>query len=339
MVRGFKSAAGVSELITSCWNLYDFLHPFTSVSTAVKEAAVQRRHNLYRDSIVLNNSDPSLHLLGENPSIDWAGEYGGGPEEADSLGEEAKGDAKNQGEESLKQRRMKQVVSMIQVEGSSVQNNELCIEVPSIKDIPVEDGDEKEQSDGEISADLNGSEASGNLPDLSNLTVSREEEIKTEEKGKEEVPLKVETASEPVFTTQGEVQAEDIQVIAEEQSSSDHEVLEEALPPPPPPSEEIPPEATDMSPESPPEELSVFPPPPEDDSGFQSPTSENAEDEDENLSTAVPQAAEEHTEKMEKSVAAAPQAETTTTDSAREQWWHSFSIVWPEHKPALCDED
>uniref|UniRef100_A0A8C2APV7 Niban apoptosis regulator 2a n=1 Tax=Cyprinus carpio TaxID=7962 RepID=A0A8C2APV7_CYPCA len=46
------------------------------IMMAVKEAAVQRRHNLYRDSMVLTNSDPNLHLLGED-TIDWAGQIRG----------------------------------------------------------------------------------------------------------------------------------------------------------------------------------------------------------------------------------------------------------------------
>ncbi|CAF90771.1 unnamed protein product, partial [Tetraodon nigroviridis] len=40
------------------------------IMMAVKEAAVQRRHNLYRDSLVLTNSDPNLQLLGESNSLD-----------------------------------------------------------------------------------------------------------------------------------------------------------------------------------------------------------------------------------------------------------------------------
>ncbi len=98
----------------------------------MKEAAVQRRHNLYRDSIVLTNSDPNLHLLGENFPIDWAEEYGGGLEEVD---EEHAGDPEVQ-----KRRRMKQVVSMIHIEGSaSVLPNESCLEVPSVDNIPEEE--------------------------------------------------------------------------------------------------------------------------------------------------------------------------------------------------------
>uniref|UniRef100_A0A8I3WY42 Protein Niban 2 n=1 Tax=Callithrix jacchus TaxID=9483 RepID=A0A8I3WY42_CALJA len=78
---------------------------------AVKEAAVQRKHNLYRDSIVMHNSDPNLHLLAEGAPIDWSEEYsssrGGGspspsPPEAATLSE--------------KRRRAKQVVSVVQDE-------------------------------------------------------------------------------------------------------------------------------------------------------------------------------------------------------------------------------
>ncbi|XP_043096205.1 protein Niban 2b [Puntigrus tetrazona] len=102
------------------------------IMMAVKEAAVQRRHNLYRDSIVLTNSDPNLHLLGENPPIDWAEEYGGGQEE---MAGENTGDLETQ-----KRRRMKQVVSMIQIEGNaSVLPNESCLEVPTVDNIPEEE--------------------------------------------------------------------------------------------------------------------------------------------------------------------------------------------------------
>ncbi|XP_009886275.1 PREDICTED: niban-like protein 1, partial [Charadrius vociferus] len=55
------------------------------IMQAVKEAAVQRKHNLYRDSMVMHNSDPNLHLLGEGIPIDWGEEYSGQPE-ADSAG-------------------------------------------------------------------------------------------------------------------------------------------------------------------------------------------------------------------------------------------------------------
>ncbi|KAI5613042.1 niban-like [Silurus asotus] len=106
------------------------------IMMAVKEAAVQRKHNLYRDSIVLTNSDPNLHLLGENPSIDWAEEYGE-KSEVDGEHESEEGDSA-----TIKRRRMKQVVSMIQVDGpGTTLPNESCLEVPSVQKIPEEKGE------------------------------------------------------------------------------------------------------------------------------------------------------------------------------------------------------
>lgn len=60
---------------------------------------MQRKHNLYRDSMVMHNSDPNLHLLGEGIPIDWAEEHGGQPEAEPAAD---------------KRRRAKQVVSVIQ---------------------------------------------------------------------------------------------------------------------------------------------------------------------------------------------------------------------------------
>ncbi|NXM03797.1 NIBL1 protein, partial [Tyrannus savana] len=71
------------------------------IMQAVKEAAVQRKHNLYRDSMVMHNSDPNLHLLGEGIPIDWGEEYPGQPEPEPA----------GQGD---RRRRAKQVVSVIQ---------------------------------------------------------------------------------------------------------------------------------------------------------------------------------------------------------------------------------
>uniref|UniRef100_A0A8C2Q109 Niban apoptosis regulator 2a n=1 Tax=Cyprinus carpio TaxID=7962 RepID=A0A8C2Q109_CYPCA len=84
------------------------------IMMAVKEAAVQRRHNLYRDSMVLTNSDPNLHLLGED-TIDWAGQFGG------VKGETQGGEVTN--------RKRKQIVSMIQLDGVPLPY-ESCQEVP-----------------------------------------------------------------------------------------------------------------------------------------------------------------------------------------------------------------
>ncbi|TWW61321.1 Niban-like protein 1 [Takifugu flavidus] len=186
---------------------------------AVKEAAVQRRHNLYRDSIVLSNSDPSLHLLGDNPSIDWAGEYGGGQEKTDGPEKEEK---EEEGGEGQKKRRMKQVVSMIQVEDSDLPSPETGAEVPSIRDIPEEDGQqeveqeveqedgqeeeqEEEQEDGQEEEQEVGQEEeeeeqevhseAANPPDLSSASVSEEKRIQPEEQRKDSEPLEGETAA------------------------------------------------------------------------------------------------------------------------------------------------
>ncbi|MCI4386893.1 hypothetical protein PGIGA_G00067960 [Pangasianodon gigas] len=94
------------------------------IMMAVKEAAIQRRHNLYRDSIVLANSDPNLYLL-EETSIDWASQYGG------EGGGEGGG-----GEDRLRRRR--QVVSMILVEGMVPMPYGSCLEVPGVEEIPEE---------------------------------------------------------------------------------------------------------------------------------------------------------------------------------------------------------
>ncbi|XP_071765779.2 protein Niban 2a [Centroberyx gerrardi] len=101
------------------------------IMMAVKEAAVQRRHNLYRDSIVLTNSDPNLHLLGENPSVDWATKFGGDePEPEGSVGMRVEGGGSS--------RRRRQVVSMIQLDGLPLPY-ESCLEVPGVELIPEEE--------------------------------------------------------------------------------------------------------------------------------------------------------------------------------------------------------
>ncbi|XP_076836850.1 protein Niban 2a [Brachyhypopomus gauderio] len=97
------------------------LHSVTKeIMTAVKEAAVQRRHNLYRDSMVLNDSDPSLHLMEELP-IDWASQYGGREEQARGGN-----------------RKRKQVVSMIHLDGAGPLPYGSCLEVPGVEEIPEE---------------------------------------------------------------------------------------------------------------------------------------------------------------------------------------------------------
>ncbi|XP_067087643.1 protein Niban 2b isoform X1 [Osmerus mordax] len=120
------------------------------IMMAVKEAAVQRRHNLYRDSIVLTNSDPNLHLLEDKPSIDWAEEYGA-QEEAEGQEKEEEGAEQESGDGAAAQRRrrMKQVVSMIQPEDSPELTNESCLEVPGVEGIPEEEEEEEEEHEEE----------------------------------------------------------------------------------------------------------------------------------------------------------------------------------------------
>ncbi|XP_064210526.1 protein Niban 2b isoform X1 [Anguilla rostrata] len=108
------------------------------IMMAVKEAAVQRRHNLYRDSIVLTNSDPNLHLLGEKSPIDWAGEYGGEGKEAEEKEGGEGGDVNAEVGVTQKRRRVKQVVSMIQLDGAPLLPHESCLEVPGVDGIPEE---------------------------------------------------------------------------------------------------------------------------------------------------------------------------------------------------------
>uniref|UniRef100_A0A8C4F5J0 Niban apoptosis regulator 2a n=1 Tax=Dicentrarchus labrax TaxID=13489 RepID=A0A8C4F5J0_DICLA len=105
------------------------------IMMAVKEAAVQRRHNLYRDSIILTNSDPNLHLLGENPSVDWATKFGG---------DELEGSVNVGGiEGGGSGKRRRQVVSMIQLDGVPLPY-ESCLEVPGVELIPEEDAEMSE---------------------------------------------------------------------------------------------------------------------------------------------------------------------------------------------------
>lgn len=205
----------------------------------MKEAAVQRRHNLYRDSIVLNTSDPNLHLLGETPSIDWAGEFGGTQEEAE--------DGDGPDGESQKKRRMKQVVSMIQVDDPVDKSPPS----PGVADLPEESG-----GDGEETCN---SSASPQLNGALDGSVSEVEGGKEEGQGEEETAAR----SRPVVVPPG----------PEEEPAPSREVLEEELPPPPP--EEVLSAALEMSSAG---ESPDFPPPPhDDDSGFQSPTAETEE--------------------------------------------------------------
>ncbi|XP_071979964.1 protein Niban 2-like [Engystomops pustulosus] len=87
---------------------------------AVKDAATQRKHNLYRDSMVMHNSDPNLHLLGEGPPINWTDDYSN-----DHAGD--------------RHGRSRQVVSIIQ-DDEAPEYLESCQEAPANEDIPEEPG-------------------------------------------------------------------------------------------------------------------------------------------------------------------------------------------------------
>ncbi|XP_045893079.1 protein Niban 2a [Micropterus dolomieu] len=112
---------------------------------AVKEAAVQRKHNLYRDSMVLNNSDPNLLLLGESPQVDWASKFGA--DESEGSVDGVKGGSSG--------RRRRQVVSMIQLDGLPLPY-ESCLEVPGVELIPEEDGEISEGKEENRGADKKG---------------------------------------------------------------------------------------------------------------------------------------------------------------------------------------
>ncbi|XP_063346540.1 protein Niban 2b isoform X1 [Pelmatolapia mariae] len=186
---------------------------------AVKEAAVQRRHNLYRDSIVLSNSDPNLHLLGDNPSIDWAGQYGGDQEEVDGAENDAEYDGEVESVTSRKKKRVKQVVSLIQMEGTTVLPSESCLEVPGVEDIPEEDGEgQKENGAGEENSENKPLCDQNGFASLKASTEKPEDDNKPEEQQKEEFQA-IESA----------VEGEESQAVAEEQPSSKQEESEVLL--------------------------------------------------------------------------------------------------------------
>ncbi|XP_042084600.1 protein Niban 2b [Haplochromis burtoni] len=189
---------------------------------AVKEAAVQRRHNLYRDSIVLSNSDPNLHLLGDNPSIDWAGQYGGDQEEVDGAENDAEYDGEVESVTSRKKKRVKQVVSLIQTDGTAVLPSESCLEVPGVEDIPEEDGEgRKENGAGEENSENKPLCDHNGFASLKASTGKPEDDNEPEEQQKEEVQA-----------TESAGEGEESQVVAEEQPSSKQDESELLLLPP-----------------------------------------------------------------------------------------------------------
>uniref|UniRef100_A0A665WK19 Niban-like protein 1 n=1 Tax=Echeneis naucrates TaxID=173247 RepID=A0A665WK19_ECHNA len=300
------------------------------IMMAVKEAAVQRRHNLFRDSIVLSNSDPSLHLLGENPSIDWAKEHGGAKEEVDGAGEDTEGHPESESAETQKKRRMKQVVSMIQDEDSQVMSMESCMAVPNNDDIPEKDEeaaekDEDEDVDGEESsngkASLELSESTSPTtpenPALMNGSVKNEDEAKVEEREKE-IPLTVEIATEIDSAVEENNKEKDRQLVLEEQQLT-HQVVQEEVPVTGSPPKEMSSGTTDTVPENPAAAVKAdSPTPPHDDSGFQSPTSGGVQAEEKAgvvPCTVASLAAEAQLVVKEASTTVAPEDDAQTIDS------------------------
>lgn len=87
---------------------------------AVKDAATQRKHNLFRDSMVLHNSDPNLHLLEDGPPINWTEKY-----------------SNNTDSSGGRHGRQRQVVSLIQ-DDDVPEYLESCQEAPANDNIPEE---------------------------------------------------------------------------------------------------------------------------------------------------------------------------------------------------------
>ncbi|XP_059850041.1 protein Niban 2-like [Hypanus sabinus] len=100
------------------------------IMQAVKEAAVQRKHNLFRDSIVMSGSDPNLLLLGEGQNINWNSEM-------------ANQESSDMEKAFEKRKRMKQVVSMIQDDGISRPD-----EVEVITDVKQADETQQDETSG-----------------------------------------------------------------------------------------------------------------------------------------------------------------------------------------------
>ncbi|XP_068455021.1 protein Niban 2b [Clinocottus analis] len=185
---------------------------------AVKEAAVQRRHNLYRDSLVLGGSDPSLLLLADEASAHRAArehtEGGGGPSQ------------KRGG-------RMKQVVSMIQTDGSPVLDTRAWTEGHV-----AHDGPEAQQSDGEELSD-DSAPADERPPGSAHAldpSGSPEDHAWKEDEAQSpnKVPVMVESAPRGASAREEEEgggSGGDGRVLVEEQPPSNQEVPEKTFPP------------------------------------------------------------------------------------------------------------
>uniref|UniRef100_A0AAQ4Q1U4 Niban apoptosis regulator 2a n=1 Tax=Gasterosteus aculeatus aculeatus TaxID=481459 RepID=A0AAQ4Q1U4_GASAC len=180
------------------------------IMMAVKEAAIQRRHNLYRDSIVLTNSDPNLHLLGESPQVDWAAKFGADEPEG------CVGGGRSEGGGSGSRRR--QVVSMIQLDGVPLPF-ESCLEVPGVELIPEEDVSEGTEEDPDLPEEAKSPDRVVEIRDLINPVVA--------------VALPASTESPTDLTngtavTTGTVTWEDGQLVENTKREHDEERQEEA---------------------------------------------------------------------------------------------------------------
>uniref|UniRef100_A0A8C6UT73 Niban apoptosis regulator 2 n=1 Tax=Neogobius melanostomus TaxID=47308 RepID=A0A8C6UT73_9GOBI len=160
-------------------NLYEEIWPVDSPLThtmrekqsqllsPVKEAAVQRRHNLFRDSIVLTNSDPNLHLLDEEDTVNWSSKFSA-EEPPSSAPSEPSDSCSTVHKPSIKGRvsnyssRRRQVVSMIQLEGASLPY-ESCLDVPEEDPIEEEDSVSSLEEDKNVPKDRRGNEISANI--------------------------------------------------------------------------------------------------------------------------------------------------------------------------------
>ncbi|XP_036972421.1 protein Niban 2a [Acanthopagrus latus] len=172
------------------------------IMMAVKEAAVQRRHNLYRDSIILTNSDPNLHLLGENPSVDWASKFGADEPESTVDGGLIGGGGSG--------KRRKQVVSMIQLDGLPLPY-ESCLEVPGVELIPEEevemsgvkqvDQDEEEEEEEDLPEDPKSPDSVNEIRDLINPVV--EMVVPVSEENQSEVTNGTEPTTGTITTEDG----------------------------------------------------------------------------------------------------------------------------------------
>ncbi|XP_075691490.1 protein Niban 2 [Rhinoderma darwinii] len=172
---------------------------------AVKDAATQRKHNLYRDSMVMHNSDPNLHLLGEGPPINWTDEYANSTE--------------NAGE---RHGRLRQVVSIIQ-DDEVPEYVESCQEAPTNEGIPEEPG-------------------SSDVYTIRNMLV-KEFDVEVPVKDIAETSAQVEAEEEVTHVIQShtqQVKASDLQEPGTEVHVSPHEHYEEKMDHSP--TEEMPPQ-------------------------------------------------------------------------------------------------